>query len=603
MEFLTRQLQLIAQKDFCMKEYCFALECYPQCSYEQLRDFLVLPSKRKLQTIVSSVDKNEVLRETFDKLEKPQQRNVFLLVDEVQIRPTVAFSGGVLSGMAKNNQDCKATHMLAVMMKSLHKGPSVMVSITPVHKLTADYQMEVVKEAAAAVERAGGRVIGSITDNNKVNQLYCKLFHRPGNCGAIARHPLDDSREWFLLFDTVHLLKCIRNNWLSEKCQRISFDNRTTASFADVRRIYEEEKNSILKTTPLTSAAVNPSRLQLQNVQHVLKVFNDKVVAALKLGGCHETAAFIQTVVSWWNTVNVSAKGQDKRLNDVDRAVQTQESTSLSTLLKIFQEAKSGHGASRVQCLTHDTQRALVQTMQGLVAVCKYLLTSAGFEYVLLREIQSDRLEGEFSVYRQSTGANSFMTVGDVISACKKRLARYAASHLQLIETQAEPTQHSCLGDAVDLGDATIMEECTTTVTLTVNEESAAAYVAGWLENKCTGQLTFSEEEPLVTSEVKDFVDTVSRGSLTIPHQATFDLVKFGLCFVNKARHRACCRKRLTTILTTLAGFCDIDIDCPKLYRHLSNVLLHGLQNLEKDHQKNSVLLQTSVKKARLAGS
>ncbi|KAF2354429.1 Laminin IV [Trinorchestia longiramus] len=40
------------------------------------------------------------------------------------------------------------------------------------------HQLQRVKEAAAAVERASGRVIGSITDNHKVNQQYCKLFER-----------------------------------------------------------------------------------------------------------------------------------------------------------------------------------------------------------------------------------------------------------------------------------------------------------------------------------------------------------------------------------------------------------------------------------------
>ncbi|KAF2354891.1 Transposase Tc1-like [Trinorchestia longiramus] len=109
---------------------------------QQLRDFLVLPCKRKLQYITSSIGKDQVLRETFDKVQTLQQKNVFLLVDEVQIRPTVSFSGGVLSGMAENNRDCKATSMLCI-MKSLHKGPSLMISITPVHKLTAPYQLSV----------------------------------------------------------------------------------------------------------------------------------------------------------------------------------------------------------------------------------------------------------------------------------------------------------------------------------------------------------------------------------------------------------------------------------------------------------------------------
>ena len=49
-----------------------------------------------------------------------------------------------------------------------------MVSVTPVHRLTADVQFAVVREAAICVEKAGGIVLGSITDNHKVNQQYCK---------------------------------------------------------------------------------------------------------------------------------------------------------------------------------------------------------------------------------------------------------------------------------------------------------------------------------------------------------------------------------------------------------------------------------------------
>ncbi|KAF2363075.1 Zinc finger C2CH-type [Trinorchestia longiramus] len=111
--YLTRQLELLSQKQFSKNDYCFALQSCSKCNYEQLRDFLVLPCKRKLQYITSSIDKDQVLRETFDQVQTLQQKNVFLLVDEVQIRPTVSFSGGVLSGMVENNLDWKATSMLS----------------------------------------------------------------------------------------------------------------------------------------------------------------------------------------------------------------------------------------------------------------------------------------------------------------------------------------------------------------------------------------------------------------------------------------------------------------------------------------------------------
>ena len=44
---------------------------------------------------------------------------------------------------------------------------------------------------------------------------------------------------------------------------------------------------------------------------------------------------------------------------------------------------KSGHETKRIQCVTHNTKRALVQTIEELIAVCKQLF-SVGFGFVLL---------------------------------------------------------------------------------------------------------------------------------------------------------------------------------------------------------------------------
>lgn len=598
LNFLQRQLQLTCDKTFSVSDYCFAIESYPHCNYNQLRECLVLPSKRKLQSVISSVDIEHVLNKTFQKIKSDQQKHCLLLVDEVKIRPSVAYSGGFLSGKAKNEPTFKATSMLCVMLKCLHGGPSVMVSVTPVHNLKASYQFTVVKEAATLVEKSGGIVIGSITDNHKINQHYCTLFTRKANYEAV--HPLDEERTWYLLYDSVHLLKCVRNNWITEKCQKLSIDKKTVGSFSDVKSLYEAEKDSILKSTPLTCASVSPSRLQLQNVQHVLAVFNDRVVAALRLQGASDTAAFIQQILDWWNTVNVSAKGQDIRMRDLNRSVQEEHSSSLQPFLELFLESESGHGPKRVQCLTHDTKRALVQTTEGLIAVCRFLF-SVGFQYVLLRELQSDRIEGEFSVYRQSTGANAFMLAGDVFTAYKRRMARFAASFLESVEVdlaKQSNISHVCSG--IDLEDATLAETCLSEVALSGAEENAAAYVAGWLEKKCEN-LCFAEDEPLLTSEVRDFIEEVSRGYLTVPHESTYQFVRSGLCFVKKGKSRACCRTKLIGILQIISSYYDFGFSSKHLLRRLANTLLHGIHNLEKDHQKNSALYQTSIKKARLA--
>ena len=440
--FLTRQLELLSHKHFSTADYCFALGLFPRCSYDQLRDCLVLHCPSKLRSIISRTDLGTLLQKTFRKV-NVYQKNVLLIIDEVNIRPSVSFSGGFLSGMAKNDENSKATSMLCVMMKCLHAGPSLMVAVTPVHKLTGLYQFQVVLDVAAAVEEAGGVVVGSITDNHKINQHYCKQFTQLSDCTAV--HPFNEDRVWFLLYDTVHLLKCIRNNWITEKCLRLSIDGKIAGSFTDIRNLYKAEKESILKTTPLTQSAVYPSKLQLQNVTHVIHVFNEKVIASLRLRGNNETADFIEQVLEWWTIVYVSSKGQDIRFNNPNKSAQYPSSTNLQKCLKIFESSNSGQGPTRKECLTHDTLKALMQTTKGLIALCQHLF-SIGFDYVILREIQSDRIEGEFSVYRQSTGANAFMNVGDVYAIFKKRLARFGASFLMTIEEKPEEEkEHVCV--------------------------------------------------------------------------------------------------------------------------------------------------------------
>ena len=76
-------------------------------------------------------------------------------------------------------------------------------------------------------------------------------------------------------------------------------------------------------------------------------------------------------------------------------------------------------------------------------------------------------------------------------------------------------------------------------------------------------------------------------------------MVEMSLRFVKFGRHQACCRKRLSTIIELIHDCYDGGPRSKILFRRLANVLLHGLQNLDKDIQTNTSV-KTSVKKARL---
>ena len=65
----------------------------------------------------------------------------------------------------------------------------------------------------------------------------------------------------FLLFDYVHLFKCIRNNWITEKTQELEFvyeGEMKRAKWSDIKALYNLEKTQLIKSSKLTEVAVNP---------------------------------------------------------------------------------------------------------------------------------------------------------------------------------------------------------------------------------------------------------------------------------------------------------------------------------------------------------
>jgi len=108
-------------------------------------------------------------------------------------------------------------------------------------------------------------------------------------------------------------------------------------------------------------------------------------------------------VVSVWNFLNIKRSGLDIRLNDPNRAVVSFANDVRLLNLQTFAEGVSnmsgGKGYGRNKSLTSETRNALFSTLNGIVLLIKQLL-SQNHSYVLPGIFQTDRLEGEFGVYR-----------------------------------------------------------------------------------------------------------------------------------------------------------------------------------------------------------
>ena len=74
-------------------------------------------------------------------------------------------------------------------------------------------------------------------------------------------------------------MKCIRNNWLTDKCGELEyeFDGKVQiARWSDLKMLYKVECNSLIKLSKLTEVSISPKPIERQKVC-IIFFFNVKM--------------------------------------------------------------------------------------------------------------------------------------------------------------------------------------------------------------------------------------------------------------------------------------------------------------------------------------
>ena len=143
-------------------------------------------------------------------------KTVSLLLDEIHLKPYFDFKGGNNVGQAHNSSE-PAKSAFVFMITSLFSSYKDVVYIFPANKMKSDILHKLIFKTIVGLETIGFRVISVITDNNSINSKAMSFFSSPPKKSIVYQHPSDQCRPLFFILDTVHLLKCIRNNWLNQK--------------------------------------------------------------------------------------------------------------------------------------------------------------------------------------------------------------------------------------------------------------------------------------------------------------------------------------------------------------------------------------------------
>ena len=139
---------------------------------------------------------------------------------------------------------------------------------------------------------------------------------------------METQQPIFLIFDPVHNLKNVYNNFQSRKlfeCPEFgrNLPSGCVADFNHVVELYNYEAVSALKKAhKLTPSVLNPRSIEKTSVELATSLFSESTRDALRFYSIHNdepewngTADFITVVLKLWNVMNVksSVKGKHKR--------------------------------------------------------------------------------------------------------------------------------------------------------------------------------------------------------------------------------------------------------------------------------------------------
>jgi len=608
LKFLLKQFELLYSVQNRYSPDClllaFKIYCLSRPVYSYLREScLTLPHPSYLRQLTSCFTLNDddshfvYLKQKCNVLAERERLSV-LMLDEIYVKPKINYKGGSLQGFAENADSVEATTVQAYMISSVLSKHKDVAALQPVKNLDTSFLYDSVMKVLSLVENAGYRVVAVMSDNNRVNRnAFDKMSG--GTMQPSIPHPCDPQRRLFFLFDSVHLVKCIRNNWINQIDQTLRYPDNATAttgvlckaSFAHLKQLYDSERTAVVKLAPgLTFTVLNPNNLQRQSVSLALRVFDEKLVAALseysKTVKCNfsGTQNFISTISQLWRICNVKHPLSGLRLNDpysepimglMDHKLQW---------LRSFHDWLTAWESQKIEqrqgVLSRETMFALKHTVGTMCQLCEYLLTTPvcgqQMNYVLLGKFQTDALEFRFGQYRRMSGTNYNVSVTQIMESEKKlkimSLMKVVScdkgiltlkdfitgcqTELESMESNA-PTADTCLTPFLSL-----LNDCDAIV-ISDAEMSAIVFIAGYVGFKLKSkipcidcQLELLTQRTLEcdypTDVTFDYLSNIDRGRLTWPTDLTVDLVvqtiivfkcitgsKYGKLFVTAGSQRS----------------------------------------------------------------
>ncbi|GFO49402.1 transposable element p transposase [Plakobranchus ocellatus] len=94
------------------------------------------------------------------------------MLDEIYIKASLTYQGGVVFGYCVDQPDKFAATLLCIMVKCFFTSKKFLVKLLPCHALNAKFLFNCVQDVLASLGRSGASATAIVKDNNRVNQAF-----------------------------------------------------------------------------------------------------------------------------------------------------------------------------------------------------------------------------------------------------------------------------------------------------------------------------------------------------------------------------------------------------------------------------------------------
>lgn len=157
-------------------------------------------------------------------------------------------------------------------------------------------------------------------------------------------------------------------------------------------------------------------------------------------------------------------------------------------------------------------------------------------------DLNDERLEGEFGIFRGSTGGDYYMSGDQVQNALKiQRIKLFSRLEEDIF---LEHKERDCCTQLISEGELILLDDCfDNTSDISIKEKSSLYYISGYIsqkENLPTG------DTPTIDLPESEFTKYVSRGKLCHPPADLYDLSLYLYSYYSSISDRTCLNRVLS---------------------------------------------------------